>query len=48
MPVSIFQGLLVDSREDWSLRAERGVLVIKDDKIAARSSVEDLENILKR
>ena len=29
-------GLLVDCREDWSLRAERGVLVLRGDKIVAR------------
>ena len=30
------KGLLVDCREDWSLRAEQGVLVVRGDRIVAR------------
>ena len=41
-------GLLVDCNEDWSLRAEEGVLVICDDKIIERAPSDDLDNVLER
>ena len=45
---AMFSGLLVDCNEDWSLRAEEGVLVICDDKIIERAPCEDLDNVLER
>ena len=44
----MFSGLLVDCNEDWSLRAEEGVLVICEDKIIERAPCEDLDNVLER
>ena len=45
---AMFSGLLVDCNEDWSLRAEEGVLVICDDKIIERAPCEDLDKVLER
>ena len=38
----------MDSREDWSLRTEEGVLVIKGDTIVERAKSEDLDQLLQK
>ena len=48
MTMKVIQGLLVDCRQDWSLRAEEGVLVIENVKIIQRTSKEHLDKVLKK
>jgi len=48
MSISIIKGLLVDSNADWSLRAEQGILVIKDELILERNIIENFNEILDR
>ena len=38
----------MDSHEDWSLRAEQGILVIKDKTILERNIIENFNEILDR
>ena len=41
-----FEGLLVDSQADWSLRIEKGLLVVEGDRIVERAAVADLPRVL--
>jgi len=43
---TIFIGLLVDCREDWSLRAEQGLLVVREGSIVARHTIADQDAVL--
>jgi len=43
---SVFIGLLVDCRHDWSLRAEHGILVVQGDRIVARHHADDEATVL--
>ena len=38
----------MDSNEDWSLRAEQGILVIKDETILERNIIENFHEVLDR
>ena len=38
----------MDTREDWSLRTQEGVLVIKEDKIVERTKSEELDQLLRK
>ena len=38
----------MDSNADWSLRAEQGILVIKDELILERNIIENFNEILDR
>ena len=48
MAVKVFSGLLVDARPDWSLRAEKGVLVVEGDRIVHRAATEELDSLARR
>jgi len=45
---TLFQGLLVDCNLDWSLRIEKGILLVQNDRIIQRASVSDLSSILEK
>ena len=36
----------MDCREDWSLRAERGLLVVRGERIVERAEESDLPTVL--
>ena len=38
----------MDTREDWSLRTQEGVLVFKEDKIVERTKSEELDQLLRK
>jgi len=44
--LTIFKGLLVDSNPDWSLRLEKGILLVENDRIVKRAPVSALSSIL--
>jgi len=46
MGEQVLVGLLVDCREDWSLRAERGLLVVRGERIVERAEESDLPTVL--
>ena len=39
---------LVDCNLDWSLRIEKGILLVQNDRIILRASVSDLSSILEK
>ena len=43
----IFVGHLVDSRPDWSLRVEEGVLVVAGGRIVAREGRDKLDDLIR-
>jgi len=48
MSVSVYKGLLIDTREDCTLRAEQGILVIQGHTILERAQETELDSILSR
>jgi len=47
MATTVFIGLLVDCREDWSLRVEQGVLVVRGESIHARHPLSCSEEVVR-
>jgi cytosine/adenosine deaminase-related metal-dependent hydrolase len=46
--VTVYCGLLVDSRPDWSLRLEEGILVLAGTRILERTGRADLAAVVAR
>ncbi|XP_023325491.1 guanine deaminase isoform X2 [Eurytemora carolleeae] len=44
----VYVGYLVESRKDWSLNIEQGVLVIQQNRIVFRAKVSELEYVLEK